>query len=546
MHERDRGARWPAISVAVLVVSLGGCNAVLGIESLQPADAGPDASGPHAGSGDEPAAGSGDRIVPRGGTGGTGGHGGSGDMQNPSGGTGGHQEDNGGTGGEAQAGSAAAANGGSGGKSSGGSGGTSAAGSGGTGGGSGGSGGSGENAGAIHGRVIDYRRRPLPSVAVKIGDQSAQTDNDGKFTIDAAPATYDAALTIAATVNNSSARFGWQFQGLTRRDPTLQVYRGLNSRSATTLLTVNNVTFPLASQQRIQFSWVSPDGSFSTDLDAMTTNYLSADWSGPNTSMGTAHAILFEASGSPELPTAYTAHNAQAFTLTDPGNNLPVMLDLTAQQLTTGNVSGTVTGQSNNRINNVYLRFADNSALELISTTPATNTFSYLVPNNIPDATFTVVAQDENNGLNQGFTAAYADNVTPGQTGIALALPEVPLLNMPSAGKENVDGNTLFQWSGSAKVFLLCASSADNFDRACVLTSQKQAKLPVSPVTDFTPAANSNYKWEVEVHGNFASVDDAAGSDGFLSAYANGWIDGPARGSSSYANSASWSFKTAP
>jgi hypothetical protein len=292
-------------------------------------------------------------------------------------------------------------------------------------------------------------------------------------------------------------------------------------------------------------TWASPDGSFSTDLDAMNTNYLSAAWSGPSSSSGTAHAILFEVSGSPELPSAYTAHSAQPFTLTDPGTDLPVTFDLAAQQLTTGNVSGTVTGQSNNRINRVYLRFADNAALELVSTTPSANTFSYLVPN-IPDATFTIAAEDQNNGLNQGFAAAYVDNVTAGQTDIALTLPDVPVLDMPGAGKENVDGNTLFQWSSSAKVFLMCASSDDNYDRACVLTSNKQTKLPLAPVTDFTPAANSNYSWEVEVHGNFASVDDAAGSDGYLSAYANGEIDGPARGSGSYANSAFRSFKTAP
>jgi hypothetical protein len=433
--------------------------------------------------------------------------------------------------------------GGSGGMSAGGTGGMSTGGTGGM--STGGTGGTGGSAGAIHGRVIDYRRRPLPSITVEIGDKSAQTDSDGKFTIDDAPASYDAALTIAATVNNSAARFGWQFQGLTRRDPTLQVYRGLNSRSATTLLTVDNVTFPLASQQRIQMTWASPDGSFSTDLDAMATNYLSAAWSGPSSSVGTAHAILFEVSSSPQLPTAYTAHDARPFTLTDPGNDLPVMFDLTAQQLTTGNVSGTVTGQSNNRINRVYLRFADNSALELVSTTPAADTFSYLVPN-IPDATFTVAAEDQNNGPNQGFTAAYVDNVTAGQTGIALTLPDVPVLDMPGAGKENVDANTLFQWTSSANVFLMCASSVDNYDRACVLTSKKETKLSLSPVTDFTPAANSNYTWQVEVHNDFASVDDAAGSDGYLSAYANGEIDGPARGAGSYANSASWSFKTAP
>jgi hypothetical protein len=537
MQQRDRGARWRPISLAVLVASLGGCNAVLGIEPLLAADAGPDAARAGSGGNDHSAAGSGDGQTSRAGKGGresTSTAAGSGDEE-PSGGSG--DEPQAGSGGEAHA------SGGAGGKSAGGTGGHASpdAGSG----GSAGAGGAGDDGGAVHGRLIDYRRRPLPNITVRIGDKSAQTDSDGHFTIDAAPVTYDAVLTIATTIQNSAARLGWLFQGLTRRDPTLQVYRGTPDRTATTLITINNVSFPLSSQQRIQMTWASPDGSFSTDLDAMTTNYLSPSWSGPNSSAGTAHAVLFNVSSNPELPTSYTAHSAQPFTLTDPGTDLPVMFDLSAEQLTTGSVAGSVTGQSNNRENRVYLRFADNSALELISTTPSAATFSYLVPN-IPDATFTVVAEDENNGMNQGFTAAYADNVTAGQTGIALTLPEIPVLDAPGNGKQNVDGTTLFQWEGSAKVFLLCANSNDNYDVACVLTSKKQSKLPFAPVTDLTPAANSNYSWAVEVHGDFASVDDAAGGDGYLSAYSSGAIDGPARGSGHFAISAFWGFKTAP
>jgi hypothetical protein len=331
-----------------------------------------------------------------------------------------------------------------------------------------------------------------------------------------------------------------------RRDPTVQVYRGLGGRSATTLITTNNVTFPLTSTQEARMTWVSPDGAFSLDLTSSPTTYLSPTWVGPASSVGTAHAVLLEVGGSPALPVSYTAHDAHAVMLQDNATEVPITFDLASQQLTTSALGGSVTGPSNNRENRVYMRFADNAALLLASEYNPSSANSPISCRTSPARLSRSRRWIKTTGRDQGLTAAFADNVTPGQTGIALSLPSIPVLNAPAAGKANVDGTTQFQWSGSAKVFLFCAFSNDNYDRMCILTSQKEAKLPVSPLSDFTPAANSNYAWAIEVHGDFADVDAASSDAGYLSPYALGEIRGPMRGSGSYAESAHADFTTAP
>jgi hypothetical protein len=380
-------------------------------------------------------------------------------------------------------------------------------------------------AGSVIGTVIDYQRHVVPNVMVHIGDKTATTDSQGRFTIADAAATYDVALTINTSVRNIPTSIAWQVQGLTRRDPTLQVSRGLTDRFGSILMHASNVTFPLATNQRIITGWSGPDGNFTTELSSMDLEYLSPRWVGPTVSQGTAHALLFNFASPQDFPTEYT-------------------FDLAGAKLGSTMVSGSVTGSSlNTRINHVFLRFSDSTSLPLLDDYQAGASFSYVVPT-VANAVIEVVAQDKLTG--GGYAAAYADNVAPNQAGIALDIPSVPTLVAPAANKSNVDATTLFQWTGDAQVFLFCANSGFNYDALCVVTSKKETRLPVAPLSAIVPSANTSFSWTVETHGSFASVDEASGSEGFLSPYATEIISGPRRGSGSYAESASSSFTTTP
>jgi hypothetical protein len=507
-----------AIAALGACVWLCGCNALLGIEDLKPAhDAGLDASEPAADGGGS------------GGQGGSAGHAGAAGKNPPkAGGGAAGSGDAGSSGDSGSAGSAA----GSGGEP------TNAGGQGGHGGNAGTGGNSG--AGTVNGKLVDVLGHQIPNVMVEIGNKSATTDAQGAFTISDVPATYDVLFTINASVRNTDARISWLVEGLTRRDPTLQVYRGLGDRFGSLEMHVTNVTFPLASDQKITMGWAGPDGEFGDDLDATDTDYLSPRWVGPAMTLGTAHALLFSFSGDQNLPTDYLAHDSHAVGIVetaDPGGD--VTFDLGgASKPATGAVSGSVTGATaNTRSNEVYVRFTDTTAILVASDGAATGSFSYIVPN-LPNAVIDVVAR---NDLNNGFAAAFADNVAPNQAGVALSIPTIPTLTAPADSKTNVDQTTLFQWTGDAKLFLFCAYSQSTYDALCVLTSQKQTHLPAPPTV-----AGMGFSWYVETHDDFASVDAASGPGGFISSYSYGYISGPRRGNGSYAESSNRVFTSAP
>lgn len=399
--------------------------------------------------------------------------------------------------------------------------------------------------GPVQGRVIEYWRQAVPNAKVRIGDQSTMTDADGRFSFASAPATYDVTISFVHNYRNVPSQVTWQVQGLARRDPTIQMYRGVIGRSGAAHADIDNVSFPLAGTQRININWTSPEGDFYSSQTSASVGPIDIDWSGPAVSVGTARALLFDVSDMLGLPTAYHAYDSIPLPLEENGAPAPMRFDLTAETIETGTIDGTITGPNQNRSLMAYARFPDNSALELVSAYSVNDTFSYLVPK-LPDATFAVSIQDTANFRDQGLAAAYIDNIAPGQT-IALALPAVPALLAPADGKAALGADELFSWRTDAKVSLLCAAADQNYDISCVLTSKSEARLPARPDTDFVPAANAAYYWSVETHDSYATIDEACAEQGYLSAYAaNTRLRGPKRGNGFYALSALRAYVTAP
>lgn len=531
-----RSLRCTTRSAALLLLC--GCNSLLGIEPLQHG-AGADAGGGgqlsesqlEAGSGGSAAAGSSGKSATGSGAGGK-----------PAGGVG-----------AAGAGASAQPSGASGARSA------PAAGSGGSAGAStapaqGGSSGTAGNAPvapstgpAVHGRVIDFRRNPLPDTEVRIGAQSARTDKDGRFTIDGVPDHYDVTLSLHTVINNANARGAFQVQGLTRRDPTIQIYRGVQGQSANALFKASNVSFPLRKEQRLAVTWASPLGETQSDITSAPGTMADAYWMGAPSSSGNAHALLFEVSDSPETPTAYTAHDTHALTLQDGASMVPVNFDLTAQTIATEKVSGTLSGPRDNRVLHFFLRFSDDTTMALPSLYPSdADVFSFLAPK-LPGASMIVLFENSNNGRNTGQSGMFVDNVMPGQTDLALTLPAIPSLISPPFDKADVGADTDFEWTGSSKVYLLCAESTNFYESACVLTGGTKARLPLSPLSDYVPSANNAFGWTVETHNSWNSVDEACGEGGFISAgYRLSIMPQVPRGPGSWATSGLWTYTTPP
>lgn len=398
-----------------------------------------------------------------------------------------------------------------------------------------------EAAGPVIGTIIDYRGRKVPGVSVRVGTEQTTTDADGKFSVADAAASYDVTLLIQTTIRNGAASLVWQFQGLHRRDPTLQVYRGLPERYGEVMIHADNATFPLPSGHTIYAGWSSPDGDFGLELSSQDTHYLSPEWTGPAMTQGTAHALWVNTANG--VPTEYFAHSATSVLMTADMTG-QATFDLSGDKPATGVVSGTVTGHAlGNRRNEAYLRFTgDNAALQLVNQWDATDSFMYTLPS-LPDSKLTVVAKSV--AMPGGMAAAYAE-VEAGAAALALELPALPTLAAPDDGKANVDGSNMFQWNSDAHVFLLAARSVDYYDSVYVVTSAKQTRLPIGADLGYTPRANAAFEWSVEVHDAYASVDDATGANGFLSAYAGDTLRGPRRGAGTFAQSVPRVFTTPP
>lgn len=304
---------------------------------------------------------------------------------------------------------------------------------------------------------------------------------------------------------------------------------------------IDNVTFPLMTEQTILLGWSSPDGDFSTETQHVDLDYLSPMWTGPTMSPGIAHALMVTTFGG--MPSQYHAYDAQSVVMTA-NTQSQASFDL-GNPIQSTVVTGAVTGNPalGDRRNEVYLRFRDqNLALKLVDDWSAPDSFEYAVPN-LPDSSQTVVTKSVANP--PGIAAAYVE-VEPGSPKLTLELPALPTLTAPDDGKTNIDGDTEFHWNGSAHVYMLAARSVPTNDAIYVVTEAKQARLPLGVQFGYTPQAGSEFSWSVEVHDAHSSIDEASSEAGHLSAYASEDIRGPKRGPGTFARSVPRNFTTIP
>lgn len=406
----------------------------------------------------------------------------------------------------------------------------------------------------VTGTVIDYWGHKIKNVVVTIGSSlPVTTDVNGKFTIPGVPATYDVSLVISFP--NYQTTDGWVFQGLTRRDPTLQVYDGIEYTSGTTTLTVMGPTLPLSSNQRIGFSFGSPDGLNTTIFDDFYfTSGNSEDvyiyWWGGATTSGTAHALLWTRDPTTGFPTTYSAYDHHALVPSETTTTtLGMNLTTAGSGLPVGNIGGTVTTSASSHENAVYLRPLDGAAIQLIDDASTSSaSFLYKVPN-ITGVGVTFAAVDGTLGY-APVGVAHMDDLAAGQTNLSLTTPTPQRQVGPVDGAPRVDGTTSFSWQGDPGVSLcifniIDASSGFVGDHIYVVTKEKSLKIPSFPVS-FSIPPNNDVRWSIETHGSYATVDEAAGPKGFIDQFAYHAPEGSRRGTGTYTQSEWRAFTTAP
>lgn len=410
--------------------------------------------------------------------------------------------------------------------------------------GEGGDAGAGDDAGGgggppdetVSGRLIDYWRSPLADVPITIGTTTVLTNSLGEFTFaDVAP-EYDVSLVVDA--------YGWRFEGLTRRDPTLQVYQGRESRRGSFVLTPEGET--LGASRTLHIAVAGPSGSYTERNVSGDGINSSMTWIGPATMQASFHGLLW-AFDSNRLPSGYVSYDTTSALLGNP-TTVMVSLNMPDEAIGSGQVSGSVTASDpGGHTNLVFVRFAGGAAIKVVEQVGGPDTYGYLVPT-LPAASITVAAT-QGNYFGGGYALAHRDGLSAGQSGGELAIPTPAAQVAPSADAMGIASSTEFSWLGGGPTYIFYAEDLSFYRGVYVVTTRRQITLPTFQA--FALRAAGRHQWRVETHGSASTVDALAGPTGYLDSFSGithmGGIDmvtGPSEAGGSFSASAGRVFTT--
>ncbi|HKY37810.1 MAG TPA: hypothetical protein VJN18_17830 [Polyangiaceae bacterium] len=400
----------------------------------------------------------------------------------------------------------------------------------------------------VRGKVIDFWGQAVPGVPVQIGETLVQTDAMGEFELADVADEYDISLSIEL---NSITLHGYVFQGLTRRDPTLQVYKGLTDRSGNFLMQGHDVT--VGTNQVALMSIGGPGGAaeYTAYEGGLDTSFY---WRGASAIQATAHALYWQTDAATDLPTSYLGFDSTlvAFDDSTPDkSNFSFMLS--GDPLTSGNLQGTVTPSSDvDRENYAFLRFATGDRIQLLKDYPnGPNTFSYLVPT-VTGGSITMAAV-EGYAYTGDYAVAHQSGLAASGT-VNLTIPNPGSLVAPNDSVTNVNLTTQFSYlggTGSAGTHLVAIHADERvsccFDILWIATTKTQLTLPEVVGANFLKSSELYY-WRIETHGKYATVDAMTGPAGFLDSFSadEASPQGPRTGSGQYSVTSSRRFTAAP
>jgi hypothetical protein len=395
----------------------------------------------------------------------------------------------------------------------------------------------------VHGRVVDFWLAPLPDVPVTIGTTTVATDAEGRFAVPDVEPEYWVDL-VVSWPGGQAGVYAWRFEGLTRRDPTLQVYKGREARYANIHIDPQGETLDATRTLWVGLGSANGADVFG-DVDAAGV-ITSTTWYGSQTSEATLHALLWSFDAN-ELPTTYRSYDTATAMFDSMGSgDTTVTFALADETVASGLVTGSVTSaNTGSRKNYAFVRFADGAAIPVVNDDAGPNSYSYVLPT-LPSSSITVAASFGNSFTGQ-YAVAHRDGLSVGQSGVALSIPAPAAQQVPASGIANVTlgSSVQFGWTGSGPA-LFHAESKNFYDGMYVVTTRRSITLPA--FTGYAPRRNELYNWRVEKHGSAATMDELAGPSGYLDAFSrtDDQPQGPRSGDGSFSISTGRTFTTAP
>lgn len=410
----------------------------------------------------------------------------------------------------------------------------------------------------VHGHVIDFWGHPVANLPLQIGDTLTTTDDKGAFTVDSVPAEYDVSTVRDHDTFNGPAADAWVYLGLTRRDPTLQVFWGGEEQLGYAAYTFNPKP-TLGASQTIWVGFGGVDGnSYDDNVYATGSTSSNVYWYGADTTKQTLHALLWQYDAN-SLPTSFLAYGSADMNLSSIDDNLSVPVPFTKSTIDGATLQGTVTSSgSGTRHNQLYLGFADNARIRLVDDDrpkAALDAFSYKVPTSISGANITVAAIQ--GYAYEGYQVAHADGVNGSVP--ALKMPPLVVQLTPSEGAKNVDKTTKFTFKdpgGNPGPYVAAFYSQDppdpntvqTFQAIYVVTAKTQFTIPTILGGGIEMYPGNDYLWSISTFGPYPSVDAMTSPGGFMDEFSRDEdrAYGPHRASGEFTDTEVRRFTTKP
>lgn len=407
--------------------------------------------------------------------------------------------------------------------------------------GSGGETSSGGASSTIEGRIVDLFGRPLSEIEVRLsGGERAATDEQGRFSIEDAPATYHAEFRISARSDDYQRIY--RFRGLTRRDPTFQVDNDVGESEARIDVIPTNLPTPSVGDLGVAFG--NPfDYSFTGDETGLDGTEA-IDYTGADPMPALMRALFWKDAGA---SSEFFASSSQNIALNDL-ETTEVSVSVWDPIAEAGQLSGHIevpTGVTEVDVTS-FVNFSDGASwrLQTVAWKSDTQTFSLNAPS-IPQATHSVsaIVRDE------GYSWAHADGLALGADGIELKVPRRPRLQGPLNEATDVTAETQLRWTPSeaGPCSLVVLNDGGWHVGLRIVTCESEVAIGEDIFGALFEEGEEIF-WSVQSHGSQTTTDAMTGSDGFFDPYYDGLRAGayphgknrPLEGS--FARSEFWSF----
>jgi hypothetical protein len=364
----------------------------------------------------------------------------------------------------------------------------------------------------VTGHVVSSQLRPVANAPVVItGYPSTTSDANGAFTVSGVTPPYDVTVVI------SSTKLGITYRGLTRSDPTLvnlfSTPPAVNNAAVSGTVS-GGAGYPLPVNHTSNVVYISPEASGGSIPNSLSGAYsLGLSWDGNSTTSGTLHALQWQTTPA-GMPQTYTGYATKAGVIVSAGGSFAGH-NLAMASVTGGTISGTITVPATVTLGSkvLALAFSSNRSITLGSEGGTSAAFTYNVPN-VTGTTITLSATGTGGG---GLSIATKTGIAVGATGVGLTLPEVPQLSLPVDAATNVTNATPFAWTAiPSMVYLILFNGPAGEPDYLIVTGTATTTIPDLTSLGLGLPAGTGYSWGLYVFGPNASIDAAAGPNGFV------------------------------